>query len=146
MSNLYVVRHGQASFFAENYDQLSPLGELQSRLLGEYWAARGVVFDEVFIGPCQRHVDTARLVGEAYQARGLAWPAPIMLPGLDEYEAEAVLKQSLPRLVAEHDNIRQLSAAVDRAVDRAEKMRAFQKMYEVVIDLWAHEKLDLPHV
>ena len=43
MGNLYLVRHGQASFLQQNYDKLSPLGEAQSRLLGEYWAPRGVI-------------------------------------------------------------------------------------------------------
>ena len=146
MSNLYVVRHGQASFFAENYDQLSLIGETQSRLLGEYWARRNVVFDQVYIGPCRRHRDTARLVGEAYAAAGHHWPEPVLLPGLDEYEAEAVLKQALPSLIETHDNIRRLHEAVERAGDRAEKLRAFQKMYEVVIDRWAHGELDLPQV
>jgi broad specificity phosphatase PhoE len=146
MSNLYVVRHGQASFFAEDYDQLSQIGENQSQLLGQYWAGRNVVFDDVFTGPCRRHIETARLVGLAYQAAGLPWPAPVVLPGLDEYEAEAVLKQALPRLVDEHESIRQLNAALERAADRAEKLRTFQKLYEVVIDRWAHGELDLPHV
>ena len=146
MSNLFAIRHGQASFFAENYDQLSLIGETQSRLLGEYWARRNVLFDEVVTGPCRRHVETARLVGEAYQSAGLTWPEPVVLPGLDEYEAEAVLKQALPRLIEEHDNIRRLHEAVERAADRAEKLRTFQKMYEVVIDRWAHGELDLPQV
>ena len=146
MSNLYVVRHGQASFFAEDYDQLSLVGETQSRLLGEYWAHRNVRFDHVYTGPCRRHVDTARIVGEVFQTHGLAWPEPIVLAGLDEYEAEAVLKQALPRLVEEHEHIRQLHRDMERATDNAEKLRAFQKVYEVVIDRWAHGELDLPHV
>jgi broad specificity phosphatase PhoE len=146
LSNLYAIRHGQASFFAADYDQLSLIGETQSRLLGEYWASRRVLFDQVFTGPRRRHIDTARLVGEAYRAARLPWPEPIVLPGLDEYEAEAVLKQALPRLVDEHENIRRLHDAVERAADRAEKLRAFQKMYEVVIDRWVHGQLDLPEV
>jgi broad specificity phosphatase PhoE len=146
MSNLYVVRHGQASFFAEDYDRLSLIGETQSRLLGQYWTRRNVVFDAVFVGPCRRHADTARLVGQAYQEAGLPWPAAVLLPGLDEYQAEAVLKQALPGLVAQHEHIAQLHAAVQRAGDRAEKLRTFQKLYEVVIDRWAHGELDLPEV
>ena len=146
MSNLYVVRHGQASFFAEDYDQLSLVGETQSRLLGQYWAQRRVTFDQIFVGPRRRHVETARLVGEEFRAAGLSWPEPVVLAGLDEYEAEAVLKQALPRLVAEHESIQQLNAAVERATDRAEKLRTFQKLYEVVIDRWAHGQLDLPQV
>ena len=38
MSRLFVIRHGQASFLADDYDQLSPLGEEQGRALGAYWA------------------------------------------------------------------------------------------------------------
>jgi ABC-type branched-subunit amino acid transport system permease subunit len=36
---LLAVRHGQASFGAENYDALSPLGHRQARLLGEWLGA-----------------------------------------------------------------------------------------------------------
>ena len=42
MSVVLLVRHGQASFGAEDYDRLSALGEEQSRLLGSSLAARGV--------------------------------------------------------------------------------------------------------
>jgi len=34
MGTLYLVRHGQASFGAANYDQLSPLGQQQCGQLG----------------------------------------------------------------------------------------------------------------
>jgi len=35
MSTLFLVRQRQASFFEENYDRLSPLGEDQARRLGD---------------------------------------------------------------------------------------------------------------
>jgi broad specificity phosphatase PhoE len=146
MSNLFVVRHGQASFFAENYDQLSPTGQDQARLLGEHWSRRDVAFDQVFSGPCVRHTETARIVGQAYRDRGLDWPDPVVLAGLDEYEAEAVLKQALPDLVSKHPHIRQLYEVMNRATDQAEKLKTFQRVYEVVIDMWAHDELDLPRV
>ena len=41
MGTLYLVRHGQASFGADNYDQLSPLGHEQGVRLGRYWARIG---------------------------------------------------------------------------------------------------------
>ncbi|MDZ4123020.1 MAG: phosphoglycerate mutase family protein, partial [Hydrogenophaga sp.] len=50
MGTLYLVRHGQASFGADDYDQLSEMGQRQSRRLGEYWAERGVGFDAVITG------------------------------------------------------------------------------------------------
>ena len=51
MSVLTLVRHAQASFFADNYDELSPLGRKQARLLGEFWVRRQIDFDEVYCGP-----------------------------------------------------------------------------------------------
>jgi hypothetical protein len=44
VGNLYLIRHGQASFGAADYDVLSPVGERQSLALGEHlpnWAAPG---------------------------------------------------------------------------------------------------------
>lgn len=37
MTTIYLIRHGQASFGAKSYDQLSPNGELQAKLLGQYF-------------------------------------------------------------------------------------------------------------
>lgn len=48
MAELYLVRHGQASFGTENYDRLSALGEQQGVWLGEYFARQDIVFDRVF--------------------------------------------------------------------------------------------------
>jgi len=39
MGQLFLVRHGQASAFEENYDRLSSLGERQALLLGQLWLA-----------------------------------------------------------------------------------------------------------
>jgi len=112
-------------------------------LLGEYWAERGITFDEVYTGPRERQIDTAIEVGEVFRAAGLAWPEPVVLQELDEYEAEAVLKQALPRLLEEHAELREMYAAVEAAVGRDEKLRTFQRVYEVVIGRWARGELDL---
>ncbi len=53
-----LVRHGQASLGADNYDELSPLGVQQSVWLGEYFAQRQVTFDQVIIGAQHRHRQT----------------------------------------------------------------------------------------
>jgi len=39
VGQIYLVRHGQASFGAEDYDELSDLGARQSRLLGGWLAS-----------------------------------------------------------------------------------------------------------
>jgi len=64
MGHLYLVRHGQASFGAENYDQLSPLGQQQSVRLGQYWRDKGLTFDTVLTGTLQRQRQTYAAICE----------------------------------------------------------------------------------
>jgi broad specificity phosphatase PhoE len=79
MGTLYLVRHGQASFGADDYDQLSPRGMEQAECLGQYWQERGQPFDAVFTGTLRRHAQT--LEGIARQLPGL--PAAEALPALN---------------------------------------------------------------
>lgn len=85
---LYLVRHGQASFGSHDYDRLSALGHRQSRALGEHFRSMGTRFDRVFTGTLRRHRETcdgiAEGLGEAL--------VPEVLPGLDEYDPEAIVR------------------------------------------------------
>ena len=52
---LLLVRHGQASYGAADYDQLSERGRVQSRRLGD-WLVRGDHrFRAVVVGGMRRH-------------------------------------------------------------------------------------------
>ena len=93
MGTLYLVRHGQASFGADDYDQLSERGRDQSVRLGEYWRERGLTFDTVFTGTLKRHRQT--LEGIVQGLGGLAAPVQAA-PGLNEYDSEALLKAIHP--------------------------------------------------
>ncbi len=86
MSEMYLVRHGQASFGSANYDQLSPLGVKQSFWLGQYWAERGMTFDKIYIGAQQRHRQTAEAICEGL-GQSLEFQ---ILPGLNEYDFDAL--------------------------------------------------------
>lgn len=92
MGSLYLVRHGQASFGAADYDQLSPKGHEQCRHLGAYWRERGQRFDAVFTGTLRRHAQSLAGIVEGY---GADLPA-IALPGLNEYDSEAVVRAIHP--------------------------------------------------
>src|ERR1700738_3478893 len=98
MSVLTLVRHDQASFSAEDYDRLSPLGETQACLLGEYWARRLLRFDEVYTGPRTRQRHTAELAGACCRRAGLPWPQPTVLAELDEYDLDGLLHRLAPEL------------------------------------------------
>ena len=85
MGHIYLIRHGQASFGADDYDKLSPLGHQQSERLGLTWEA-------VLTGSLRRHEETWSAM-----AKGAGWAhTPTVWPGLDEYDSSALL-QALPR-------------------------------------------------
>jgi broad specificity phosphatase PhoE len=87
MGTLYMVRHGQASFGADDYDQLSELGQRQSVRLGEWFAGKGIRFDGLIAGTLRRHKQTLAgiLEGMAHSGEHLSWE------GLNEYDSEAVI-------------------------------------------------------
>ncbi len=87
MGILYLVRHGQASFGSDNYDQLSDLGHQQSVRLGEYFAHKGIRFDGLIAGTLKRHRQTLEgiLQGMNHAGEHLEWD------GLNEYDSEAVI-------------------------------------------------------
>ena len=87
MGTLYLVRHGQASFGADDYDVLSPLGQRQAVRLGEYFKSRGVAFEAALTGTLNRQVQTFSGICEGL---GCAPPAT-RWPGLNEYDSAAVI-------------------------------------------------------
>jgi broad specificity phosphatase PhoE len=89
MGVIYVVRHGQAAFGTENYDQLTEIGFAQTRLLGGYFARRKIRFDAVFTGTLRRQIETADAILESHPEYSAS--AREIIPGLDEYKPEAIL-------------------------------------------------------
>lgn len=59
MGVVYLVRHGQASFGALNYDELSTLGHRQAGVVGEALRPRLGTIDHVVAGTLRRQRDTA---------------------------------------------------------------------------------------
>lgn len=93
MGILYLVRHGQASFGADDYDQLSELGVRQSLQLGRYFASRGITFDQAVTGTLRRQEQTLSYISEGLDQAIDAdrWP------GLNEYHSEAVIAAVHPQ-------------------------------------------------
>lgn len=87
MSQILLVRHGQASWGAADYDVLSELGERQSFVLGEALAARGVRPDLLVRGSMRRHRQTTEQA-----LAGAGWPHgdAVVDEGWDEFDHEQV--------------------------------------------------------
>ena len=99
MGTLYLVRHGQASFGAEDYDNLSELGVKQSVRLGEYWRGKGVKVDAALVGTLKRHAQTYAAIceGAGFDMQALQWP------GLNEYDSRAVIEAIHPQPLQKPD-------------------------------------------
>ncbi|WP_282110563.1 histidine phosphatase family protein [Shewanella algicola] len=58
MANIYLIRHGQASFGSDNYDNLSPLGQSQAQHLAKHFNQRNIRPDQIICGDMARHQQT----------------------------------------------------------------------------------------
>jgi broad specificity phosphatase PhoE len=146
MSHLTLVRHGQAAFLSDDYDRLSSIGEAQARQLGNFWSARGVLFDEVYTGPRKRQICTAKYVGESYAEAGLAWPGPVVIEDLDEYDGDGILRELLPALTQSEARFKSLVENFEQASEPTERYKHFQKMFETVTALWMRGAAHSPRV
>jgi len=116
VSRILLVRHGQASFGAADYDDLSPTGHEQSRVLGAALAARGVVPDLLVAGEMRRHGQTAAGVLD-----GASWAADVEVDaGWNEFDHLQVL--------AVHDQPSTVEGESEKA--------AFQRWFEEATQRW----------
>ena len=129
MGQIYLVRHGQASFGTANYDQLSELGVEQAQLLGNWFADCGLRFDRVVTGGMIRHRQTAdacmAALPEALRPQ-TDWLSDV---GFNEYDHHEVLLRHRPDFV---DPI-----AVKDFLARSENPKqVFQKIFELAMMRW----------
>lgn len=111
MTTILLVRHGQASFGQENYDQLSELGSTQAQMLGKHYATTQRRIDAIFTGSLVRQQDSARNFLARYQssintdcskalplssAINIDEPESYILPQFDEFNHQDVFKKSDP--------------------------------------------------
>ncbi len=100
MAVIYFVRHGQASFGKKDYDQLSNIGERQSRILGHHLARVGPRLDLMCSGGLVRHDRTAEL---ARDAMGDKRPPLKTHAAFTEYDHVALFRAYLPGFLARED-------------------------------------------
>jgi len=88
MGVILLVRHGQASWGAADYDVLSEAGVEQSRMLGAALAARGVEPTLLLAGSMRRHAQTASAARE-----GAGWSLDAEVdPGWNEFDHVQMLE------------------------------------------------------
>ena len=137
VSEILLLRHGQASFGAEDYDRLSNTGETQVRMLGQHLAELGMEFDAVYSGAMRRQRDSARLVLE-----GMGHPSPesfALLEQFNEFDHLPVLREYL------EGRAKQTEDAVD--IERLSQDRGyFQTVFNAATSSWIAGELQGPNL
>jgi broad specificity phosphatase PhoE len=126
VGRLLLVRHGQASFGADDYDALSEHGAAQARVLGAAFAQRGIRPDLLLCGSLRRHWETVAGLCDGLGGDQIPVSAD---PGWDEFDFQHVVEIHRP-------------AYRDRAYLMAELARteqpgrAFQEIFEAATGRW----------
>ncbi|WFC62343.1 histidine phosphatase family protein [Pseudomonas sp. REST10] len=136
MGSIYLIRHGQASFGADDYDVLSPVGVRQAEVLGEHLEQLGIAFDRCISGSLRRQQHTAT---SALQRMSSA-PALDIDDAFNEFDADAVIRSLLPDLLPEEPEA--LHILRNGAQNRAE----FQRLFAKLIQRWVSGEHDTPEL
>ncbi len=110
MGQILLVRHGQASFGAEDYDVLSETGWEQGRLLGAWLAERGIAPTALVRGDMRRHRETLEAMLD-----GAGWTnvETQIDPGWDEFDHLGLMR-GFPPLPPGHTR-QEFQAAFEQA-------------------------------
>ncbi len=108
MSKIFLIRHGQASFLAEDYDNLSDKGIKQSEALGSYFFKNDIYFDKIYIGNLKRHRQTFEAYSTTFIKKGTDLPQPVFLNELNEHHALEAFKLAYDEFIVVNKNAKLL--------------------------------------
>ncbi|KFX69341.1 phosphoglycerate mutase [Pseudomonas taeanensis MS-3] len=140
MGSIYLIRHGQASFGADDYDVLSPIGIRQAEVLGAHLSQLGVRIDRSLSGNLRRQQHTANAALSQLKNAGMQAPSLEVDAAFNEFDADAVIRALLPDLLPEEPEA--LHILRNATQNRAE----FQRLFARLIGRWIsgeHDKPDL---
>lgn len=138
MGSIYLIRHGQASFGADDYDVLSPIGIRQAEVVGAHLAQLGTRLDRSLSGDLRRQQHTANTALEQLRAAAIDAPALEIDSAFNEFDADAVIRALLPGLLPEEPEA--LHILRNAAQNRAE----FQRLFALLIGRWISGEHDQP--
>jgi len=131
MGVVYLVRHGQASFGAADYDQLSETGVAQARVLGEALRERLPRVDTVVTGTLARHRQTA----DACLAALKVELGPRRLAGFNEFDHEELIVRYAPRYAVR-------TLLMQDMAETPDPRRSFQELFTQAVARWVEGRHD----
>jgi broad specificity phosphatase PhoE len=141
LSNIYLVRHGQAGT-REAYDSLSSLGQQQAQLLGEYFLTQRLEFIEVYCGSMERQLQTALEVKKVYDRAGVSFPTVTVDDQWNEFDLTDIYRELGPKLSeidgefrSQYEEMR-LEVKQNIGVTDAKVHRQWRKCDTKIVDAW----------
>ncbi len=134
MSEIFMIRHGQASFGENNYDRLSDRGKEQCRVLAEHLYNAGIEFHQVYSGYLERQKETAAIITGYYAEKKLFMPDSSIKEGFNEYNSSDIIKSYLPGMVEDDPSFSE--AMQSFFTDK----KSFKKIFQAAIDRWIHDE------
>jgi broad specificity phosphatase PhoE len=126
VGSIYLIRHGQASFGADDYDVLSAIGIRQAEVLGAHLAQLDLRLDRSVSGDLRRQQHTASSALQQLRAADIAVPPLEIDAAFNEFDADAVIRALLPDILDEEPEA--LHILRNGASNRAEFQRLFAKL------------------
>lgn len=136
MASIYLIRHGQASFASDNYDELSPLGIEQSGYLGKFFSQRNIHFDRVYSGSLVRQQDTAKHMLKHCASQ----PNIIVNSAFNEIQAEEIVRHQIPKLVEKQPEL------LEKFIHIKEYAEQLKPYFDQMLHEWAVQQLDIQGV
>jgi broad specificity phosphatase PhoE len=138
MSEMIMIRHGQASFGGETYDRISPMGIEQSRTCAAFFHNSGYSFNAVFSGTLQRQRESAAAFIDYYKQAGIAISYADPIDELNEHKSEEIIRGILPLVIKDDPSFSEDAAKL------MSSRASFQRVYEKVMLRWVSGVDDIP--
>jgi len=136
MATIYLIRHGQASFGSDNYDNLSDLGRRQAQVVGEFLRDSGIVLDAAYSGDLSRQRETCQLA--------LACQPGVVSHSIDarfnEVRNDEQIEYLLPEIVQRNPEIQALD---DKGLSAS---KDYQKVSDAVFNHWVSPQCNEPRI
>lgn len=135
-----MFRHGQASFGQDNYDQLSPTGYRQARLVAEHLRDLGVAFDAVYTGALTRQKQTFQSMADVFAESEAPLPTPVETADLNEYDSTGVWQHYYPATINDHPELELDETSL------GQNPKKFQHVFARIVQRWINERHDPPGI
>ncbi|KPA17263.1 Phosphoglycerate mutase domain protein [Candidatus Magnetomorum sp. HK-1] len=132
MGKIILIRHGQASFGQQDYDQLSETGKYQAKVTGCYFKQAKIHPTTLYSGTLKRQQETAEII----KLHAGFKPKIKVDPIYNEYFYQAIIDSQLPGLIESDPTV---TEDVDNAFT---DLQAFRRVFSKLLKRWVSGKYD----